>query len=152
MTSMPASRSARATTLAPRSWPSSPGLATRTRIGGALDGLSAVVISRGCARQNLGGCGLGQRSGMTRDGRHCALGRERHMPSVPLTGAALVQLDQHTSRTPGMDERQLLAVHPTPGRLVEHRVAEPAQPLDLGLHVVHLEADVVHALPAFLEV
>src|SRR5258706_6458029 len=32
MTSMPASRSARAITLAPRSWPSRPGLATRTRI------------------------------------------------------------------------------------------------------------------------
>ncbi len=33
MTSMPASRSAAATTLAPRSWPSSPGLATSTRMG-----------------------------------------------------------------------------------------------------------------------
>src|SRR3979409_758812 len=33
MTSMPASRSAAATTLAPRSWPSRPGLATRTRMG-----------------------------------------------------------------------------------------------------------------------
>src|SRR3954454_9706524 len=33
MTSIPASRSAAATTLAPRSWPSRPGLATRTRIG-----------------------------------------------------------------------------------------------------------------------
>src|SRR5919107_6396117 len=32
MTSMPASRSARAMTFAPRSWPSSPGFATRTRI------------------------------------------------------------------------------------------------------------------------
>src|SRR5918912_1297705 len=32
MTSIPASRSARAMTFAPRSWPSSPGLATRTRI------------------------------------------------------------------------------------------------------------------------
>src|SRR3954468_24349946 len=33
MPSIPASRSAAATTLAPRSWPSRPGLATRTRIG-----------------------------------------------------------------------------------------------------------------------
>src|SRR6478672_12969352 len=33
MTSMPASRSARTSTLAPRSWPSRPGLAIRTRIG-----------------------------------------------------------------------------------------------------------------------
>src|SRR5689334_21783290 len=32
MTSMPASRSARAITLAPRSWPSRPGFAMRTRI------------------------------------------------------------------------------------------------------------------------
>src|SRR3989304_1477074 len=32
MTSMPASRRARATTLAPRSWPSRPGFAIRTRI------------------------------------------------------------------------------------------------------------------------
>src|SRR5476649_502670 len=32
MTSMPASRSARAMILAPRSWPSRPGLATTTRI------------------------------------------------------------------------------------------------------------------------
>src|SRR3954447_7644516 len=32
MTSMPASRSARATTFAPRSWPSRPGLATTTRM------------------------------------------------------------------------------------------------------------------------
>src|SRR5439155_12099076 len=32
MTSMPASRSARAMIFAPRSWPSSPGLATTTRI------------------------------------------------------------------------------------------------------------------------
>src|ERR1700745_1553948 len=35
MTSIPASRRARAITLAPRSWPSSPGLATRTRILGS---------------------------------------------------------------------------------------------------------------------
>src|SRR6185503_16167633 len=33
MTSIPASRSAAATTLAPRSWPSRPGFATRTRMG-----------------------------------------------------------------------------------------------------------------------
>src|SRR6478609_6164602 len=32
MTSMPASRNARAMTLAPRSWPSRPGFATNTRI------------------------------------------------------------------------------------------------------------------------
>src|SRR5215475_8631731 len=37
MTSMPASRSARAMTLAPRSWPSSPGFATSTRILRSVD-------------------------------------------------------------------------------------------------------------------
>src|ERR1700674_758444 len=37
MTSMPASRSARAMILAPRSWPSRPGLATTTRILPRLD-------------------------------------------------------------------------------------------------------------------
>src|SRR5664279_4986985 len=43
MTSMPASRSARATTLIPRSWPSSPGLATTTLIG-----LLAAAGTDGC--------------------------------------------------------------------------------------------------------
>src|SRR6267378_5959944 len=41
MTSMPASRSARATTFAPRSWPSSPGFAMRTRIFFAI-GITSV--------------------------------------------------------------------------------------------------------------
>src|SRR4051794_9612327 len=36
MTSMPASRSARATTFAPRSWPSSPGFATTTLIRASI--------------------------------------------------------------------------------------------------------------------
>src|SRR5579875_3193210 len=39
---MPASRSARATILAPRSWPSRPGLATRTRMGLAVITKSGV--------------------------------------------------------------------------------------------------------------
>src|SRR5258708_109650 len=36
MTSKPASRSARATSFAPRSWPSRPGFATRTRTGATI--------------------------------------------------------------------------------------------------------------------
>src|SRR5215217_193041 len=44
-TSIPASRRAAATTLAPRSWPSRPGLATRTRIGRV--GLAAIALIRG---------------------------------------------------------------------------------------------------------
>src|SRR2546428_5920700 len=46
MTSMPASRSARAITLAPRSCPSRPGLATNTRIG--------LFIKSDCARFLIG--------------------------------------------------------------------------------------------------
>src|SRR4051812_45351756 len=42
MTSMPASRSARAITLAPRSWPSRPGLAITTRSG---RGIAAILPS-----------------------------------------------------------------------------------------------------------
>ena len=54
MTSMPASRSAAATTFAPRSWPSRPGLATRTRIGRidsseSMEPLSATAITAGSA-------------------------------------------------------------------------------------------------------
>src|SRR5580698_80145 len=41
---MPASRNARAMILAPRSWPSRPGLATRTRIGGAPCGMTFASI------------------------------------------------------------------------------------------------------------
>src|ERR1700675_1816924 len=44
MTSMPASRSALAITLAPRSWPSRPGLATKTRIFFSL--ISPVLLQR----------------------------------------------------------------------------------------------------------
>src|ERR1700756_1819625 len=46
MTSMPASRSARAMTLAPRSWPSRPGLATSTRIGTRSEGRTDSSIGR----------------------------------------------------------------------------------------------------------
>src|ERR1700730_230584 len=41
---MPASRSARAITLAPRSWPSRPGLATRTRILGSDIGFYLTTV------------------------------------------------------------------------------------------------------------
>src|SRR6267378_2002576 len=45
MTSMPASRSARATIFTPRSWPSSPTLAISTRIGGAMAANCTVLPS-----------------------------------------------------------------------------------------------------------
>src|SRR6185437_11071990 len=44
MTSTPASRRARAMILAPRSWPSRPGLATRTRIGAGMLEVSRLLI------------------------------------------------------------------------------------------------------------
>src|SRR5512140_2645146 len=47
MTSQPPSRRARATTLAPRSWPSRPGLAMRTRILA----LVGAVIGSFCANE-----------------------------------------------------------------------------------------------------
>src|SRR5260370_39743594 len=43
---MPASRSARAITLAPRSWPSRPGLATRTRILGSDIGFHLTTVGK----------------------------------------------------------------------------------------------------------
>src|ERR671928_2234010 len=46
MTSMPASRSARAMIFAPRSWPSRPGLATTTRIFFVLLGAGSVIVAR----------------------------------------------------------------------------------------------------------
>src|SRR3990172_891417 len=52
MTSMPASRRARAMTLAPRSWPSRPGLATSTRI--FLSVISSLRPLRLCGERYLG--------------------------------------------------------------------------------------------------
>src|SRR3954463_10246826 len=67
MTSMPASRRARAITLAPRSWPSRPGLATKTRIRRSIQRCrclkyAAFVIQAEDAAQrlaNLADCGGG---------------------------------------------------------------------------------------------
>src|SRR5438105_14307738 len=46
MTSIPASRRARAITLAPRSWPSKPGLATSTRMGADMKSDAARFLVR----------------------------------------------------------------------------------------------------------
>src|SRR6476620_6253063 len=60
MTSMPASRSARAMIFAPRSWPSRPGLATTTRILRAMPGslehlfLTGEAVLGGHATQHGG--------------------------------------------------------------------------------------------------
>src|SRR5260370_23063179 len=59
MTSTPASRSARATTFAPRSWPSSPTFATITRIlpmtASLVDAGNAVLRGDGAALRARGG-------------------------------------------------------------------------------------------------
>src|ERR1700733_6852791 len=54
MTSTPASRSARATTLAPRSWPSSPAFATITRILPMLLSVTGLSVRRAPARAGRG--------------------------------------------------------------------------------------------------
>src|SRR5208283_5400591 len=46
MTSIPASRNARATTLAPRSWPSNPGFAMSTRIGVFFATRAFAIVDR----------------------------------------------------------------------------------------------------------
>src|SRR5919202_212289 len=46
MTSMPASRSARAMIFAPRSWPSRPGFAITTRILRAMGGVSPLALGQ----------------------------------------------------------------------------------------------------------
>src|SRR4029453_4477546 len=105
MTSMPASRRARAMIFAPRSWPSSPGLATTTRILRAV-GLGAAMRPAGTPR---GGPG-----------------RARIMPSAPVRGPIRLadpQCEVHT----GVD-RADDPVRPPPG----HLLAEGALGLRAG--------------------
>src|SRR6185312_15661403 len=62
MTSMPASRRARAIIFAPLSWPSRPGLATRTRIGKLISDCGPLVVCSEHTAQraaNLAQCGVG---------------------------------------------------------------------------------------------
>src|SRR6266540_1875348 len=81
MTSMPASRSARATTLAPRSCPSRPGLATTTRIRELISG---NPFRRAGARR---GTDLNERYGVRQLSSHTRPddngGSERHPPLTP---------------------------------------------------------------------
>src|SRR6201997_899914 len=77
MTSIPASRRARAMIFAPRSWPSRPGLATTTRIffsgGTAIEKLECIGGWIGSERRSLGG---GPEHPLQRL-HHLALGRLR---------------------------------------------------------------------------
>src|SRR5262249_25041398 len=99
MTSMPASRSARAMILAPRSWPSRPGLATTTRILlwvldaeediGCLRGsrqARAVGSREASAARGAGGAGPTPRGILERLRRQRALRRAgRAAPARPRT-------------------------------------------------------------------
>src|SRR3954449_4001420 len=97
MTSMPASRRARAMILAPRSWPSKPGLATTTRILRAV----AVVIGAGSLASRLEDRGL--RVGpedLLQGGDHLALGGadagsgDDRLHQVAVAGGDPLQLGQ----------------------------------------------------------
>src|SRR5258706_6590481 len=77
MTSMPASRNARAMTLAPRSWPSRPGLATRTRILGSGIGSHLTTVGAGSTVRALTTVAArGARARCPRDSRR---GRRRYI-------------------------------------------------------------------------
>src|SRR5262245_58981781 len=89
MTCMPASRRARATTLTPRSWPSSPTLARMTRMGGSfpslliLSPLCGSVISPEDVRQrrhDLADRAAG--AGRLDEGRHQVLARRRDLADL----------------------------------------------------------------------
>src|SRR5487761_2065969 len=94
MTSQPPSRNARATTFAPRSWPSRPGLAMRTRIFVVL-GAAVIGISH-WALGNSRAAGLWR--GFYRTGRN---GRDR-------CSAALHELKVHAVGGLHGDERETI--------------------------------------------
>src|SRR3954447_26135960 len=79
MTSMPASRSARAMILAPRSWPSRPGLATTTRMFWVARGAGirrrGILCARGPRRRRGPG---GPRDGDGRPGASADAQAQRH--------------------------------------------------------------------------
>src|SRR6185503_5088677 len=85
MTSMPASRSDADTTLAPRSCPSRPGLATRTRIG--LDGLSVASAAAGMGAGML--CRPASRN------KFLAEGGDVHDGAAVAAAVAPERIDQH---------------------------------------------------------
>src|SRR3954453_24130645 len=123
MTSMPASRSARAMIFAPRSWPSRPGLATTTRIfrlepaadisGGSLLDDELHLLVGGAVDRAVDDVGaailelLGERAGGADAGvelRRSGLDRDRMRgpgAEVPLDLRAL--LDRDLRHAPGAD-------------------------------------------------
>src|SRR5581483_870096 len=128
MTSMPASRSARATTLAPRSWPSRPGLAMRTR----ARGITSVLIA-----------GLSHHSGIHR--RAQLVGGSRLG-----AGEHLVDLHQHPVGTGWVNEADQADCSRVRLALNELSAARRQRP-HLRRYVVDLETDVVQPLAAPLQ-
>src|SRR3954465_12068824 len=113
MTSIPASRNARAMIFAPRSWPSRPGLATTTRVLRAMAwrlndqrvaGYAREVAARAPNRQALAGLASARASRRGRpapDGaRRCARARHRGRRARGLSGAA--RRDRHLARLRGL--------------------------------------------------
>src|SRR5216683_2513206 len=91
MTSKPASRRARATTLAPRSWPSRPGLATSTR-GATLENDRLLELAPG----------LAQHVGDLAQGAVGLDGVDQHRHQVGVTAGGGADLAQEPSRLPGV--------------------------------------------------
>src|SRR5512143_2584722 len=123
MTSMPASRRAAATTLAPRSCPSKPGLATRTRIGRErCRGFgSALIIG------SASGSGTGLQGELAATGEQVdQLGdtrRRRHIVS----GVTALGIHQGSVETGGLGPDD---VHLVDVADVEHLVGAEAEGLD----------------------
>src|SRR4051795_4638203 len=125
MTSMPASRSARAMIFAPRSWPSRPGLATTTRIF-LVDVL--LTAARKLMRTRMvsprhGGAGLlagGIAAGG--NGRNVAASGDRapgrrHAPAPPAGRRPPDRADaRRTRRRPGPADGRVVGHRPGPAR------------------------------------
>src|SRR5690348_11561147 len=121
-TSMPASRSARATTFAPRSCPSSPGLPTSTRAGG-VSGAGPIAGSSPVP--------LAARSAIL------VLAAPR-----PSRRRGLLQLDQDAVAGPRVQEGDA-TLRARRGLAVDQLDAAPGQLRDGRIDVRHLEAHVV---------
>src|SRR5918994_6950151 len=93
MTSMPASRKARAMIFAPRSWPSRPGLATTTRIlraVGAVGAMGGAFYVRG-GRSGGVANGLGAELALQIARELGALERPREVVALPELAMQLLQ-------------------------------------------------------------
>src|SRR5215208_4651605 len=110
---MPASRRARAITFAPRSWPSSPGLATSTRIGCCILQVCRLLVHAEDIAQRVadftqGGVGP------------YGIEQERHRVVGPLGGAAeSVERRLHAAIIAPCPQRRQFFLLPARGGLVD---------------------------------